>query len=207
MTENVTDAGTSGASLLQSRLNAVCQSQQAEESTETPQVPQGMPDPKCVRSSMSTSVRDFAGTLEVGNGSAIDTGDDEVDQYSQMLGIGWSKVSDDPDVLAAARGCARYIEKHYPLSNVEVKAKNRNNDMGLVKASGGWFLLPDDLSKCRLIGRDWEHAMGNLKQNPIAFEEAEEMLASESPIAGQGNGTNMASDMVSESMASQMDMD
>jgi len=207
MTENVTDAATSGASLLQDRLNAVSQSQQVEESIETPQMPKEMPDSKRVRSSMSTSVRDFAGTLEAGNGSAIETGDDEVDQYSEMLGIGWSKVSDDPDVLAAARGCARYIEKHYPLSNVEVKAKNTSNDMGLVKASGGWFLLPVDLSKCRLIGRDWEHAMGNLKQNPIAFEEAEEMLAAESPITGQGNGTNMASDMVSESMASQMDMD
>ena len=47
-----------------------------------------------------------------------------VDDFTMHLGIGWSRISDDEHIQAAARGWAKYIENHYPVSNAKIRLES-----------------------------------------------------------------------------------
>ena len=108
-----------------------------------------------------------------------------IDNITIMLGVGWSRVSGDQDVLAAARGCARYIERHYPLSAAKILLKSKALDASLVETREGYYLFQEDLNQGRLVSKYWDTCLANLKNSSdITFEGLETLYArrSASPL-------------------------
>lgn len=108
----------------------------------------------------------------------------EVDEATIALGIGWSKMSsEDPDLQAAARGWARYLEVHYSrhIHSAEILLKNRTMDAYLVGCQEGFFLFAEDLLRGQLVGRTWDGALNNLRAQPIRFEGTEVLQAERTP--------------------------
>ncbi|KFA78260.1 hypothetical protein S40288_02646 [Stachybotrys chartarum IBT 40288] len=104
-----------------------------------------------------------------------------IDDFTLHLGIGWRRISADEHIQAAARGWARYIENHYPLTNVNICLESKGLQSYLVEASEGFFLFAENLRQGRLLALNVQAAMRNLQSNPPVFEGAETMMASESP--------------------------
>jgi len=103
-----------------------------------------------------------------------------VDDFTLHLGIGWSRISDDAHIQAAARGWARYIENHYPVANVKILLESRGLQSYLVEASQGYFLFAETLRQGRLVSTTPEGALSNLKISPPVFDGLNTMDASES---------------------------
>jgi hypothetical protein len=106
-----------------------------------------------------------------------------VDDFTFHLGIGWSRISDDGHIQAAARGWARYIENHYPVTNVKILLESRGLQSYLVEATEGYFLFAENLRQGRLVSTTPEGALNNLKISPPVFDGVNTMNASESPKA------------------------
>lgn len=105
-----------------------------------------------------------------------------IDNITIMLGVGWSRVNGDEDVLAAARGCARYIERHFPLSAAKILLKSKALDASLVETREGYYLFQEDLNQGRLVSKNWETCLANLKySSKITFEGLETLYARRSP--------------------------
>lgn len=104
-----------------------------------------------------------------------------VDNFTVHLGIGWSRISEDGHIQAAARGWARYIENHYPVTNAKILLESRGLQSYLVEASEGYFLFAENLRQGRLVSATPEGALQNLKTSPPVFEGLSTMDASESP--------------------------
>ena len=76
------------------------------------------------------------------NGSPKANGvDPTIDQYTQLLGVGWTYVGESSGRAAMARGFARYIDNHYPLTDLEVLLSSSSLESYLVKSSEGYFLI------------------------------------------------------------------
>ncbi|TDZ28749.1 hypothetical protein C8035_v008924 [Colletotrichum spinosum] len=108
-----------------------------------------------------------------------------VDRFTMHLGVGWRHISDDQHIQAAARGWARYIENHYPVSSPAIRLESRGLQSYLVEAVEGFFLFSEDLRQGRFVSKDAESAMRNLKCCPPAFDGSEIMMATESSPASE----------------------
>lgn len=108
-----------------------------------------------------------------------------VDQFTIHLGIGWRRISEDQHIQAAARGWARYIENHYPVSSAVIRLESKGLQSYLVEAAQGFFLFSEDLRQGRFVSKDVGGAMRNLKCSPPAFDSQETLLATESPAASE----------------------
>jgi hypothetical protein len=104
-----------------------------------------------------------------------------VDDFTHHLGIGWSRINNNKDIQAAARGWARYIQNHYPISNAKIRLQSRALESYLVEASEGFFLFSENLRQGRLVSQDPERAIQNLKTSPPTFDDAATMEATETP--------------------------
>lgn len=113
-----------------------------------------------------------------------------IDQFTHLLGIGWTRIASDTDVQKATRGWARYIENHFPLHGVEILLTSKAledsvlvfaRDSSMV-AQQGFFLFREDLSEGRLVANDWESCVSRLQASPILFEGDEELKAAKTPI-------------------------
>lgn len=154
---------------------------------------------QCIREESTSNVIDFA-TMTPSTGShrqGFQT--PQADEYSRILGVGWTKLGEDPDVLAAARGYCRYIENHYPLTNVEILAKSRSLDSYLVKTSGGYYLFKDELTEGRLIAKEFEVTMARLGGSDIRFD-------GEGPIHAAAETSDAASASANRMGPSDMEM-
>jgi hypothetical protein len=92
-----------------------------------------------------------------------------VDDYTLALGIGWTKIaSEDPDTQAAARGWVKYIENHYPryVYGAEIPSKSKGLNAYLVGCHEGFFLFSDDLLDGRMVARNWQDCIQNLRVHP-----------------------------------------
>lgn len=131
--------------------------------------------------------------------------DPAIDQFTHLLGVGWSRVSEDKDVQAATRGCAKYIENHYPLSMAKILLKSKSLDACLAETGEGYYLFQEDLSEGKLVGRDWVTCLGNLQRSPIIFEGMATLKAVRTPVitpsktvqGSWANGSNMNTDELS----------
>lgn len=128
-----------------------------------------------------------------------------IDQFTYLLGIGWTRIASDTDVQKATRGWARYIENHYPLHAVEILLTSKALEDavlvfardGSMVAQQGFFLFREDLSEGRLVAYDWETCVSRLQASPLLFEGAEELKAAKSPTTSAvraGGGCAMLSD-------------
>ncbi|KAH9893740.1 hypothetical protein F4778DRAFT_293955 [Xylariomycetidae sp. FL2044] len=104
-----------------------------------------------------------------------------VDNFTLHLGIGWSRISEGEHIQAAARGWAKYIENHFPISNVRIQLESKGLQSYLVEATEGFFLFAENLRQGQLVSRDMERTFANLKSTPPIFEGTEIMSAAESP--------------------------
>ncbi|KAK3303979.1 uncharacterized protein B0T15DRAFT_225638 [Chaetomium strumarium] len=102
-----------------------------------------------------------------------------VDDFTLHLGIGWSRISDEEHIQAAARGWARFIENHYPVTNVKILLESRGLQSYLVEATEGYFLFAENLRQGRLVSKTPEGALRNLKTSPPVFDGPHTMDASE----------------------------
>ncbi|KAJ2907135.1 hypothetical protein MKZ38_007650 [Zalerion maritima] len=106
-----------------------------------------------------------------------------VDDFTLTFGVGWRLMNDDSNISAAVRGWARYIENHYPVSNVKIHAESKGLQSYLVQADEGWYLFDENLRQGRLVSTDNQRCIQNLKSSSPVFEGAETMTASASPRA------------------------
>lgn len=104
-----------------------------------------------------------------------------VDNFTLHLGIGWRRISDDEDIQAAARGWARFIENHFPITNVRVVLESKGLQSYLVESSSGFFLFSENLRQGQLVSQTVEGTLRNLQCSPPKFDGAETLSAAESP--------------------------
>ncbi|KAK4187597.1 hypothetical protein QBC35DRAFT_532415 [Podospora australis] len=104
-----------------------------------------------------------------------------VDDFTFHLGIGWSRISEDEHIQAAARGWARYIENHYPVTNAKILLESRGLQSYLVEATEGYFLFAENLRQGRLVSTTSERTLQNLKTSPPVFDGLTTMEASSTP--------------------------
>lgn len=113
--------------------------------------------------------------------SKATTADPTIDQYTHLLGIGWTHVGEDSGLVAMARGFSRYIENHYPLTNSEILLKSKSLDSYLVKTSQGHYLFSEDLMEGRLVAKTWEETLVNLQSSPVRLSWAQPLIARRTP--------------------------
>ncbi|KAH9239825.1 hypothetical protein K456DRAFT_1825918 [Colletotrichum gloeosporioides 23] len=116
-----------------------------------------------------------------------------VDHFTLHLGVGWRRISEDQHIQAAARGWARYIENHYPVSSAVIRLESKGLQSYLVEAVEGFFLFSEDLRQGRFVSADAEGALRNLKCSPPAFDGPETLAATESP-ASESPSTTLAAE-------------
>jgi hypothetical protein len=105
-----------------------------------------------------------------------------IDDFTLHLGIGWSRISEDEGIQAAARGWARYIENHYPVANAKIRLESRGLQSYLVEADEGLFLFAENLRQGRLVAANVERAIQNLKTSPPTFDGIQTMEAAGTPM-------------------------
>lgn len=108
----------------------------------------------------------------------------EIDEATIALGIGWTKMSsEDPDMQAAARGWAKYIDVHYAseIHGAEILLKNRGLDAYLVGCQEGFYLFTEDLLRGQLVSRTWDVCLNNLRTSPMQFEGSQVVQAQRTP--------------------------
>lgn len=110
-----------------------------------------------------------------------------IDQYTHMLGVGWTHVGEGSGLLAMARGYGRYIDNHYILNDSKVLLKSKSLDAYLVKADQGYFLFPESLLQARLVARTWEDTLANLQCSPVRFSPAKPLFSAETSDRGRSN--------------------
>ena len=114
-----------------------------------------------------------------------------VDDFTLHLGIGWRRISNDEHIQAAARGWARFIENHYPISNVVIRLESKGLQSYLVEASEGYFLFDENLRHGRLVSTTGEGALQNLKSNPPVFAGPETLMAATQPTIAPFNNARV----------------
>lgn len=103
-----------------------------------------------------------------------------VDDFTLAFGIGWRLLSANSNMSAAIRGWSRFIENHYPVSNIKIHAESKGLQSYLVQANEGWFLFDENLRQGRLVSADNQRCIENLKSSPPVFEGAEILTPSSS---------------------------
>ncbi|KAK3683872.1 hypothetical protein B0T22DRAFT_264153 [Podospora appendiculata] len=102
-----------------------------------------------------------------------------VDDFTFHLGIGWSRISEH--IEAAARGWARYIENHYPVTNAKILLESRGLQSYLVESTEGYFLFAENLRQGRMVSKTADGALQNLKSSPPVFDGPATLVAVETP--------------------------
>lgn len=114
-----------------------------------------------------------------------------VDDFTLHLGIGWRRISNDEHIQAAARGWARFIQNHYPITNVVIRLESKGLQSYLVEAAEGYFLFDENLRHGRLVSTTGAGALQNLKSHPPVFEGPETMMASAQPTIAPYNNARV----------------
>ncbi|KAI3341597.1 hypothetical protein F4824DRAFT_320496 [Ustulina deusta] len=133
------------------------------------------------RASRVSPVRDIDPSVSTPGVSTDVSSQPIIDNFTLHLGIGWSRISEDEHIQAAARGWSRYIENHFPVTNARIRLESKGLQSYLVEASEGFFLFAENLRQGQLVSRDVDQTLANLKSTPPVFEGLEVMTAAESP--------------------------
>lgn len=108
----------------------------------------------------------------------------EIDEATLALGIGWTLLAnEDENILAAARGWARYLENHYAryIHGAEILLKSSGLNAYLVGCHEGFYLFSENLLEGRLVSRTWDGCIANLRSQPMAFEGEDVLRAERTP--------------------------
>jgi len=104
-----------------------------------------------------------------------------VDDFTRHLGIGWSSLSADEDIQAAARGWTKFIENHFPITDAKIRLQSKGLASYLVEANEGYFLFGEDLRQGRLVSTSLEQTWVNLLCPVPVFDGNLVMEAGETP--------------------------
>lgn len=110
-----------------------------------------------------------------------------VDDFTRHLGIGWSLISADEDIQAAARGWTKFINNHFPVTDAKIRLQSKGLASYLVEANEGYFLFGEDLKQGRLVSTSLEKTWVNLRGPVPVFDGEGVMEAGETPKV---NGSN-----------------
>lgn len=135
------------------------------------------------RSSPKRDLRDPSPMTPDGNSSAAGPSQPVIDDFTFHLGIGWNRLSEDEHIQAAARGWARYIGNHYPVTEPKILLESKGLESYLVEAREGYFLFAENLHQGRLVSSNAQRALVNLKSSPPVLDGAQTMLAAGTPLA------------------------
>ena len=127
-----------------------------------------------------------------------------VDDFTRHLGIGWSLISVDEDIQAAARGWTRYINNHFPVTDASIRLQSKGLASYLVQANEGYFLFGEDLKQGRLVSRTLEQTFVNL-QGPVPTFEGQDVLNAAVTPKADGGTTPVANGHVDGSVMSGLD--
>jgi hypothetical protein len=116
-----------------------------------------------------------------------------VDDFTRHLGIGWSKISVDEDIQAAARGWTKFINNHFPVTDAKIRLQSRGLSSYLVEANEGYFLFGEDLKQGRLVSPSLERTWDNLRGPLPIFDGEGVMEAGETPKVN-GSSQSMLND-------------
>lgn len=156
----------------------------ATAAAERPKMPVGRKSARLSHSSLRVALDMPNGNPSAPASPPKSTPNTEIDEATIALGIGWTKLSsDDPDIVAAARGWARYLDVHYSsqIHGAEILLKNKTLDAYVVGCQEGFFLFQEDLLRGQLVGRTWENTLANLRSQPMQFEGTEILQAERTP--------------------------
>jgi hypothetical protein len=109
-----------------------------------------------------------------------------VDDFTRHLGIGWSLISADSDIQAAARGWSKFIDNHFPVTDAKIRLQSRGLASYLVEANEGYFLFSEDLKQGRLVSTSLEKTWENLRGPVPVFDGENVMEAGETPKTNGG---------------------
>jgi hypothetical protein len=129
----------------------------------------------------TSPVREIHPTVFTSGLSADVSSQPIVDRFTLHLGVGWSRLSEDEHIQAAARGWARYVENHFPVTKARIVLESKGLESYLVEASEGFFLFAENLRRGQFVSRDVNQTLANLRSTPPVFEGQEVMMAAESP--------------------------
>ncbi|KAF4635826.1 hypothetical protein G7Y89_g2272 [Cudoniella acicularis] len=142
-----------------------------------------------------------------------------IDDFTRHLGIGWSLISSDEHIQAAARGWTKFIENHYPVTNANIRLQSKGLASYLVESNEGYFLFGEDLRQGRLVSTCLEKVWANLRGPVPIFDGEMVMEAGETPKLNSGmqpmttepqlgaiNGTINTEQHLGQSMEVEMDM-
>ncbi|CAK7268064.1 hypothetical protein SEPCBS119000_002871 [Sporothrix epigloea] len=132
-------------------------------------------------SSPKNGLRDASPKSMNGSFTASGTSQPIVDDFTLHLGIGWNRLSDDEHIQAAARGWARFIENHFPVTAPKILLESKGLESYLVEAREGYFLFAENLRQGRLVSCDPQRALANLRQSPPTFDSEHTIIASSTP--------------------------
>ena len=160
------------------------------------------------------SRRDSAGEgpdTRTGSSSSISptaqSGEVRIDEWTLHLGIGWLSSEGDSIAESSLRGHQKYIQNHYPLSNVKIVAYNKQHCMCLVESAQGWYLFDEDLKSGRLLAREKEEALRNAAHNPIIFKDQDALKPKESGTNSPSEPTGVSHDSDEGMVVGTMDLD
>ncbi|KAK7416571.1 hypothetical protein QQZ08_011934 [Neonectria magnoliae] len=176
----VSDAGTQSGTWLEEKKAA-----QASTLQEQRTIKRSHKSPRTERSSniLSPASAQLNTSMKVDSNSTSpnDLHTPVVDNFTLHLGIGWRRINDDEHIQAAARGWARFIENHFPISNARVVLESKGLQSYLVEAAEGFFLFAENLRQGQLVNQTVEGTLRNLQCSPPQLDGAETMTAAESP--------------------------
>lgn len=140
-----------------------------------------LPKRKVQRRDTTSSNADVALAANHTDSPKATVADPTIDQYTHLLGIGWTYVGGNSDLAAMARGFSRYIANHYPLTDSEILLSSKSLESYLVKSSEGYFLFKEDLLSGQLVARTWDDTLANLQCSPVRFSWAQPLFAARTP--------------------------
>ncbi|KAI4200668.1 MAG: hypothetical protein LQ346_002330 [Caloplaca aetnensis] len=85
----------------------------------------------------------------------------EHDEMAVDLGVGWRSPELHPNLKPQALAAAKYIEKHYPLNNVEVIAVHRNM-LKLARTSTGLWIFGDETTRGAFLAHSWRDCINEI---------------------------------------------
>ncbi|KAG7004733.1 hypothetical protein G7Y79_00023g053170 [Physcia stellaris] len=119
------------------------------------------------------------------------TQEQSVDQITHLLGVGWTRISSnpDPDAQKATRGWEKYIENHYPLTSVAILATSKALDGAFLTLARDYenmalrrfLLFSEDLTEGRLLASSWDTCLMRLQAQPMVFESEDVLRAARTP--------------------------
>lgn len=116
----------------------------------------------------------------------IDDKGNTLETLMSYLGVGWKSMA-DPILEAAARGYAKYIERHYALANVVVMLQCDSLSAYLVRAQEGgcvesYWLFEESLNRGQLVSSTLQGTANNLRnKSNIVFEGPQIQAIAQSP--------------------------